>query len=267
MDAQPSVLPYLRDPEVERMDHGDAGALGRLRGADGGAHGGKRRSDGGLGERAGRPDSAGGGVAGRTRRPRGRMQPTAAPTVAAAAPRPRRRRRDGDCHGRGRGGTVSPDFRVREGICTAPPAHEALAARLSADIQARAARPGRAPRGDRVRHGDQGLLLHRQRPSLRLGERRQGDHPGRAAALAPGDGAAAVVVGEGAGAADDHPVRQRRGDRPVGRGGHEPAAALPQPGEDGRRPSSARTATGGSPRSPRTTRCCCSNCSPRPTRC
>jgi beta-lactamase class A len=31
--------------------------------------------------------------------------------------------------------TVSPDLRVREGICTVPPAREALAARLSADIQ------------------------------------------------------------------------------------------------------------------------------------
>jgi beta-lactamase class A len=29
----------------------------------------------------------------------------------------------------------SPDFRVREGICTVPPVHKALAARLSADIQ------------------------------------------------------------------------------------------------------------------------------------
>ena len=98
-------------------------------------------------------------------------------------------------------------------------------------------RPQRRARGLRLRPGDRGLLRLQRLQALRLGQHRQGDHHGRAAALAPGDEDAALLVGEERGDPDDHAVRQRRGDRPVGRGRDGEPPALPQPGGDGRDPA------------------------------
>ena len=111
---------------------------------------------------------------------------------------------------------------VREGLCTAPADHRALASRVSADIRAGPAAAAtarrRSPSYDRVT----GLsCIDNGSEALRLGQHREGDHPRRADALAPGDEDVAVPVGEERGHADDRAVRQRRGDRPVGRAGDE----------------------------------------------
>ena len=66
----------------------------------------------------------------------GLMTASTGVTVASvAAPAVRIARTAADARG-GRTTAVSPDVRVREGICTTPPAHKALAIRLSADIKA-----------------------------------------------------------------------------------------------------------------------------------
>ena len=189
------------------MGDADAGALGRVGPADGRY----RRLQFGRG---------GDGVAARRRRPPDRQG-----------------RHVGGGHGEGIDSAGSATRRPSPRACAPRPPPAARSPPSCRPTSGRACAAGtactRCPSYDRVT----GVYCctTARRTSTRPASSRRSSWPRCCAGTRRPD--AALIVGEERGHADDHPVRQRRGDRPVGRTGDGQPPGLPQPGGHGRDPA------------------------------